>query len=112
MALSSSGPGRPGKPGKLGFDKMKYFVYILQSQKDHKYYIGQTSDIERRVAEHNRGKVKSTKHRSPFKIIYFDELDSRIDAIRLEKYYKSYKNTKDLLSHLKDKSFSPLLKCN
>jgi len=79
---------------------MRYYIYILQSKKDHKYYIGQTSDVEKRLAEHNRGKVHSTKHRIPLEVIYKEESTDRISAIRREKYFKSYKNTKDLLSHL------------
>ncbi|MBK6912191.1 MAG: GIY-YIG nuclease family protein [Ignavibacteriales bacterium] len=42
-----------------------YFVYILQSLKDNKRYIGSTNEIQRRVEEHNSGKVKSTRNRSP-----------------------------------------------
>ncbi|MBZ0180937.1 MAG: GIY-YIG nuclease family protein, partial [Melioribacteraceae bacterium] len=40
---------------------MTYFVYILTSLKDSKRYIGMTSDLNRRLKEHNSGKVKSTK---------------------------------------------------
>ena len=42
-----------------------YFVYILQSLKDNKRYIGSTNEIQRRVEEHNSGKVKSTRNRIP-----------------------------------------------
>ncbi|MFA6169522.1 MAG: GIY-YIG nuclease family protein [Candidatus Margulisiibacteriota bacterium] len=79
---------------------MKYFVYILQSQKDQKYYIGQTSDLNRRIFEHNRGKVFSTRNRIPFELIYSEECATKIEAIRKEKHFKSYKKTKDLLKHL------------
>ena len=88
---------------------MKYFVYILISEKDNKYYIGQTADIEKRLSEHNRGKVKSTRFRTPFKLAFSEERASRIEAIKREKYFKSYKNTKDLLMHLTQtsRSFEP-----
>lgn len=107
MAPSSSGwePEQvavrtPRLAGEAGVDCMKYYVYILQSKKDQKYYIGQTSDVLKRLAEHNRGKVRSTKYRMPFGLVYQEECPSRIEAIKREKYFKSYKNTKDLLTHL------------
>ncbi|MCK9244949.1 MAG: GIY-YIG nuclease family protein, partial [Candidatus Marinimicrobia bacterium] len=34
-----------------------YFVYILQSQKDQGFYIGFTSNLEKRIKEHNAGKT-------------------------------------------------------
>lgn len=45
-----------------------FYVYILQSLKDLRTYVGYSSDIERRIKEHNSGRVKSTKHRKPFKL--------------------------------------------
>ncbi|MCX6809686.1 MAG: GIY-YIG nuclease family protein, partial [Candidatus Berkelbacteria bacterium] len=47
-------------------------VYVLQSPKDHGWYIGSTSDIGRRVKDHNYGKVKSTKFRRPLELIHFE----------------------------------------
>jgi putative endonuclease len=85
---------------------MKYIVCIIQSQKDNKYYIGQTINAEKRLSEHNRGKVRSTKYRMPFELVYQEECISRIEAIKREKYFKSYKNTKDLLFHLTAKQSS------
>ena len=48
------------------------YVYVLLSLKDGKRYTGITDDVERRLEEHNSGQVKSTKHRTPFKIIYYE----------------------------------------
>ena len=42
---------------------MSYFVYILQSIKDHKFYIGSTSDVAARVKFHNSGLQRSTRNR-------------------------------------------------
>jgi putative endonuclease len=67
------------------------WVYILQSLKDKKYYIGSTGDLTRRLAEHNRGQNKSTKHRKPFKLIYQEEFGEIFDAKNKEKIIKSYK---------------------
>ena len=69
--------------------KMKYFVYILQSLKDNNFYIGLTNDPERRIKQHNNGKVSSTKARRPFKILHEEQFDSRKEAREKEKFYKS-----------------------
>ena len=56
---------------------MTYFVYIFTSLKDSKRYIGMTSDLNRRLNEHNSGKVKSTKNRRPLELIYTEEFTSK-----------------------------------
>ena len=45
---------------------MPHFVYILQSLKGKKYYIGVTTDVKTRLLFHNSGKQRSTKNRIPF----------------------------------------------
>ena len=49
-----------------------FFMYILKSLKDGNLYIGSTSDLKRRIKEHNSGFVFSTKPRIPFKLVYFE----------------------------------------
>ncbi|MDX1628295.1 MAG: GIY-YIG nuclease family protein [Fulvivirga sp.] len=48
---------------------MSYFVYILQSEKTKALYKGQTHDLDKRLAHHNAGKVRSTKAARPWKIV-------------------------------------------
>ncbi|MEA2007377.1 MAG: GIY-YIG nuclease family protein [Patescibacteria group bacterium] len=69
---------------------MNYYLYILQSSKDNNYYIGITENVEKRLSQHNSGKTKSTKSRTPFKLIYKERYDSRAEAREREKYLKSY----------------------
>jgi putative endonuclease len=52
-----------------------HYVYVLLSQKDDKFYIGFTSDLERRLKEHNDGKAQSTKSRRPLKLLYYELRD-------------------------------------
>ncbi len=66
-------------------------IYILQSQKSGRYYIGSTNDISRRLKEHNSGKTKSTKNKGPWEIIYTENFSNRLEARRREKMIKSYK---------------------
>ena len=70
---------------------MSYYVYILKSLKDHKYYIGSTEDIKHRVRYHNAGLQRSTRNRIPFILVYYEELSSKSSALIREKQIKSYK---------------------
>jgi putative endonuclease len=66
-----------------------YFVYVLKSEENGRFYIGSSENPDRRLDEHNSGKVKSTKSFRPWKRIFLEEHSSRSDAIRREKYLKS-----------------------
>ena len=66
-----------------------YYVYVLQSQKDEKFYVGYTKDIQKRLEEHNSGKVRSTKERRPLELIYWEGCLNQQDAIKREKYLKT-----------------------
>jgi len=79
---------------------MEYFVYILKSLKDGGYYVGISHDIQKRLDYHNRSKVRSTKYRIPFKIIYTEKYSTRLEARNREKYLKSYRGSKEKLSIL------------
>ena len=68
-----------------------YYVYVLRSEKDGKFYIGSTSDVNARLDNHNSGKQRSTRHRIPFKIVYTEKYVDKSDAIKREKQIKSYK---------------------
>ena len=64
-------------------------VYVLKSEKDHNLYIGCTSDLKNRLDYHNNGRVKSTKNRRPFKLIFSEVYPDRYEAYRMEKFYKT-----------------------
>ena len=66
-----------------------YYVYVIQSQKDEKFYTGYTQDLNKRFKEHNSGKVSSTKLRRPFNLVYFEGSLNQKDAIKREKYLKT-----------------------
>ena len=68
---------------------MTYFVYILYSQKDHKLYVGCTSDLDNRIKEHNSRKVSATKNRIPLVLIYSEKLNSKAEAFDRERFLKS-----------------------
>ena len=67
-----------------------YYVYILQSiRKPEWLYKGSTSDLKKRVNEHNHGKNFSTAPYAPFKLIYYEAYLLKQDAEAREKYLKT-----------------------
>jgi len=69
---------------------MNYFyTYVLQSLKDRNFYVGYTNNLVKRIEEHNKGKVPSTKNRVPLKLIYWEGCLNQQDATRREKYLKT-----------------------
>ena len=67
----------------------KFFVYALVSDNNQRIYVGFSSNLEKRLIEHNSGKTKSTKGYRPWKLLYFEEVPNRALARQKEKYYKS-----------------------
>jgi len=72
------------------------YVYVLKSLKDSKYYIGFTKNLKRRLLEHNKGKVKSTRIRVPFKLLCYEAYPNRKIARAREKFLKSNDGKIDL----------------
>ena len=70
---------------------MEWIVYILISEKDKKRYTGSTNDLNRRLHEHNSGKVRSTKDRIPLRLIYKEEFLTEREARLREKFFKTHK---------------------
>ncbi|PIU42745.1 MAG: endonuclease [Parcubacteria group bacterium CG_4_9_14_0_2_um_filter_35_11] len=73
-----------------------YTVYIIQSVQDNSYYIGQTKNLEKRMAEHNRGLNRSTKSRGPWKLVYQREFSTRKESYKEEQRLKSFKKRSSL----------------
>ena len=63
-------------------------VYILQSEKNGKYYIGSTKDLDQRIQQHLKGRVLSTKSNLPWKLVFKQNFESvgvaRKQEIRLK----------------------------
>ena len=83
---------------------MSYYVYILQSAKDSSYYIGYTSNIIRRLSEHNSGKTRYTSKKRPWEIVYFEDFTSKSDAIKREKFLKQQRNRQFYQQLIDDKT--------
>ncbi len=68
-----------------------YKVYIVQSEIHYRYYIGHTSDLDKRLLRHNAGLVHSTKSGRPWLIIYTEIFSSKDGALKRERQIKAYK---------------------
>ncbi|MGP1432748.1 MAG: GIY-YIG nuclease family protein [Catonella sp.] len=65
-----------------------YYIYILLCS-DNTYYTGFTTDVEKRVEEHNEGKgAKYTRGRTPCKLVYKEIFEDKSSAMKREWYIK------------------------
>ncbi len=71
-----------------------FFVYVLLSERDGKFYIGQTNDLSDRMKRHNAGRVPATRYRIPFRLVHSEVFASRSVAVTRERYLKSLKGSK------------------
>ena len=69
---------------------MFYYVYILLSKKDNKFYTGYTKNLKLRFEHHCKGLAESTKNRRPLELIYYEACLNQQDATHREKYLKTY----------------------
>jgi putative endonuclease len=74
--------------------KEKFYVYVLQSLKDFSFYIGQCDDLDKRMSKHFDGFSKYTASKRPLRLVYFEVLNSRSEAIKREKAIKNQKSKK------------------
>ena len=81
---------------------LPYCVYVLQSQKDLLLYHGFTTNIERRIEDHNKGTTTSTSKRRPLKIVHCEMYLSKKDALRREKYFKTTRGKRMLKLMLRE----------
>jgi putative endonuclease len=72
------------------------FVYILQSEKNGRFYVGSTSSLQLRLADHQRGQTPSTRGRGPWHLVYQEQFASQSDARRREREIKSWKSHRSI----------------
>ncbi|MEK7477744.1 MAG: GIY-YIG nuclease family protein [Patescibacteria group bacterium] len=80
---------------------MFYYVYVLRSGKDSRFYVGYTKNLKLRFEQHQKGLVFSTKNRRPFKLVYFEGCRNQQDATHREKYLKMYHGKQFIKNRLK-----------
>ena len=78
-----------------------YYVYVIRSVKDSRWYTGFTGDLRKRFKEHNSNEVFSTKNRGPYELIYYEMCQNEQDSRAREKYLKSGMGKRYLKNRLK-----------
>ena len=73
---------------------MPFYVYILQSESADRYYVGQTKDLQKRLAYHNSNYSLSLRNRGPWRLVHSEEYNTRSEAVRRELYIKRQKDRK------------------
>ena len=84
------------------FEMIMFYNYVLQSEKDESLYKGRTENLRVRLEQHNQSKVKSTRAKAPWRLIYYEACLKRSDAIRRERYLKTSQGSRLLKRRLKD----------
>ena len=75
-------------------ESLKGYMYILQC-KDNSYYVGSTTDLSRRIEQHNAGEgAEYTKRRLPVKLVYFEECGDIKTAFLREKQVQGWSRKK------------------
>jgi len=81
-----------------------FYTYVLLSLKDKNFYIGFTRNVEKRFEEHQSGAIQSTKGRRPYILVFYEMHQSKLDAFRRERYFKTTKGKKTLRQMLRNSS--------
>jgi putative endonuclease len=68
---------------------MDYYVYAISSLNHNYIYVGLTKDIHNRIKRHNDGRERTTRFYRPYELIFSEICDTRIEARKREKYWKS-----------------------
>jgi putative endonuclease len=63
---------------------LKFYTYVLFSERLGKFYIGSTQDIEMRIDCHNRGLVKFTSRGIPWRLVWSVSFETRPEAVQME----------------------------
>lgn len=66
-----------------------YYVYLLQSPRYKRFYIGFTTTIEQRIAQHRSQLVLSTRYTNDWELIYCEQYRHKADALGREQFLKS-----------------------
>ncbi len=79
---------------------MPFYAYVLFSESHQRFYKGHCENLDTRLKEHNLGKTKSDKAFRPWKMVYFEKFETRDEAIKREKYFKTAAGRRFLKDHI------------
>jgi putative endonuclease len=73
-----------------------YITYILRSESSGRYYVGCTSDLKRRIEEHNTPGHHYAQARGPWLLVYREEFESLSAARQRENQIKSWRSRRSI----------------
>ena len=76
------------------WDHISFSTYILYSETTDKFYIGSTQDLEKRLQRHNSKHMIATKAGVPWKVVWFQNFETRAEAYSKEMEIKKKKSRK------------------
>lgn len=89
-------------PAEIAGESLKFMYYLyLLKLKDDTVYTGRSDNLKRRIEEHKRGKVKSTKNKLPVTLIYYEAYVLKRDAIKRELYLKTGDGRREIKKRLR-----------
>ena len=75
---------------------MPFYTYMLHCA-DRSFYIGNTDDLQTRVAQHEAGAIPGhTQNRRPIKLVWSQEFGTRMEALEAERQIKGWSRAKKL----------------
>lgn len=75
-------------------EKAKHYFYVLECR-DGSFYAGYTTDLKRRISQHNEGKgAKYTRGRGPVSLIFAKEFGQKTEALKAEYMFKQWSRKK------------------
>ena len=84
-----------------------FFAYVIKSLNNDYYYKGHCEDLEERLKQHNSGMTESIRPYIPFVLVYEEKFETRVEAIKREKYFKSSAGRRYLKIKLSSTNNSP-----
>ena len=81
-----------------------FYIYILKSKLDNKFYTGFTGNLKKRLIEHQNGNVDSTAKRRPLELVYYEAYKEKSDALLREKFLKTTKGKLQLRKQIPNSS--------
>jgi predicted GIY-YIG superfamily endonuclease len=76
-----------------------FYVYVLRND-NGRFYVGQTEDLERRLGEHDAGLTFSTRNKGPWRLVHYEEVSSRAEAMARERQLKSGRASQEMKRRL------------
>ncbi len=84
---------------------MVFFTYIIKSEKDGRFFYGQTNNLLRRLNQHNQGVEEATRSDRPWVLVAYKEFGTRSGAMSYERRLKALNTKTEVLKFVKEHDF-------